>query len=52
MPNSRGNVWMPTSPTRNPFSIVLIATSAPMKGLVDTSSSSSTTDLRISSGRN
>ena len=38
-PSSRGNVWMPTSPTRNPLSLVLIAISAPMKGLDERSSS-------------
>ena len=35
MPNSRGKVWMPTSPTRKPLSMVLIAISAPMNGLVE-----------------
>ncbi len=34
---------MPTSPTRKPLSMVLIAISAPMKGLVEMSSSSFTT---------
>ena len=48
LPNARGKVWMPTSPTRNPFSIVRIAISAPMKGLVEMSSRSDTRSLRMS----
>ena len=45
-PKLRGKVWIPTSPTRWPATIALMASSAPMNGLFDSRRISSIRDRR------
>ncbi len=48
VPKSRGNVWMPTSPTGKPRSMDFNVNSAPMKGLSDFNSIPSSTSRLMS----